>query len=48
MMLTITRICYLLAFVCFVLSAFGVPSRVNLLAGGLAIWMLGLLLAGFP
>lgn len=33
----------LLAFICFILAAVGVTSRVNLVALGLAIWMLSLL-----
>jgi hypothetical protein len=35
-------------FVCFVLAAFGVPSppRFNLLAAGLAFWILSVILAG--
>lgn len=32
------------AFVCFLLGAFPVPSRVNLVALGLAAWVLTLLL----
>jgi len=35
---------YLLAFLCFVFSAAGVPSRVNLMAAGLALWVLALLI----
>ncbi len=34
---------YLLAFLCFVFAAAGVPSRVNLVAAGLALWILTLL-----
>lgn len=33
-------LCYLAAFVAFVLAAAGVPSRVNLVALGLALWVL--------
>jgi len=33
----------LMAFVVFVLAAFGVSARVNLIAVGLALWMLALL-----
>jgi len=36
-------ICLGLAFVLFVLAAVGVPSRVNLVAAGLALWVLTLL-----
>jgi len=32
-----------LAFLAFISAAFGVPSRVNLIAAGLALWMLSLL-----
>jgi len=44
-MLTIVAILHILALVCFVCAAFGVASRVNLTAAGLAIWMLSLLVA---
>lgn len=43
-MLTLRLVLLLLAFVAFVLAAFGVPSRVNLIAAGLAVWVLALLL----
>ena len=33
----------LLAFFCFVAAALGVPARVNLLAAGLACWVLSVL-----
>jgi hypothetical protein len=33
-----------LAFLCFILSAAGLPSRINLIALGLAFWVLTLLL----
>ena len=36
-------VCYLVAFLLFVLAAAGVPSRVNLTAAGLAILTLTLL-----
>jgi hypothetical protein len=32
----VTFVCWLLAFICFVLSAAGVSSRVNLIGAGLA------------
>lgn len=35
----------LLAFICFVLAAFGVGARINLLAVGLACWVLVSLLS---
>jgi hypothetical protein len=41
----LTIVLLLVAFVLFVLSAFGVASRVNLLAAGLAFWVLVQLLA---
>ena len=34
------------AFVCFLLAAIGVAARVNLVALGLALWVLTLLLVG--
>ena len=33
----------IVAFVCFVVAAIGVPSRVNLVAAGLAAWVLTLI-----
>lgn len=38
------------AFVCFALSAFWnpAPPRVNLIAAGLAFWVLAIILAGHP
>jgi len=45
-MITVNMLCLLLAFICFVLSAIGVPAtRVNLQSAGLAFWVLALLLA---
>ena len=42
----VTLLLLILAFVCFILSAIGVNApRVNLLALGLALWVLTLLLA---
>lgn len=38
----------LAAFVCFVASALGVASRVNLLAFGLALWVAVPLIASWP
>lgn len=43
-MLTITSILMILALICFILSAAGVASRVNLMALGLALWVLSLLI----
>jgi hypothetical protein len=42
----ITLILLVFAFVCFALAAFGapIPSRVNLVAAGLAFWVLTLIL----
>jgi hypothetical protein len=34
-------------FICFVLAAFGVASRVNLVAAGLALWILTPLIEAF-
>lgn len=41
----IATILLILAFVCFVLSAFGVGSRVNLQSTGLALWVLALIIS---
>jgi hypothetical protein len=41
-MITIDFVLHLLALICFVCAALGVPSRVNLTAAGLALWMLSL------
>lgn len=45
-MVTIRFVLLLVAFVSFVFGAMGVQSRVNLIALGLACWVLGLLVAG--
>lgn len=43
----LTTILLVFAFVCFVLAALGVSaSRFNLIAAGLAFWVLSVLLAG--
>jgi hypothetical protein len=44
----LTLILLVFAFVCFVLSAVGVPNppRLNLMAAGLAFWVLSVILAG--
>lgn len=43
-MVTLDLVLLLLAFVCFVAAAAGVPSRVQLVPAGLAFWMLSLVL----
>jgi len=43
MTLTLDLILLVLAFVSFVLATFGVPSRVNLIGAGLALYVLTLL-----
>jgi hypothetical protein len=45
-MISIPLICLLLALVCFVVSAVGVATRVNLQSLGLAFWVLAVLLGG--
>jgi hypothetical protein len=42
--MTIHLVLLILAFLCFALAAAGVVSRVNLVAAGLAIWVLSLML----
>ncbi len=44
--MNISFVLYLLAFVLFVIAAFPVASRINLVAAGLASAMLGYLIAG--
>ncbi len=39
---------YLAAFICFVLAAIGVGTRVNLLALGLACWVLVSVIGAWP
>jgi len=37
----IATICYVIAFICFLVAAFGAPvGRLNLVATGLALWIL--------
>ena len=48
MPITIALVCAVLGFVCLVLAAVGVASRINLLAAGLALWLLSGLLRGTP
>ncbi|MDX3110158.1 hypothetical protein [Nonomuraea angiospora] len=43
----ITLLLLLGGFICFALAAFGVASRVNLLAAGLALWILVPLIDAF-
>jgi hypothetical protein len=45
-MITINLVLLILALVCFVVSAFGVATRVNLQSLGLAFWVLALILSG--
>jgi hypothetical protein len=40
----LTLILLLAAFVCFLLATFNTPTRLNLIAFGLALWVLTLLL----
>ncbi len=42
-MLSIDRLLAILALVCFLAATVGTPSRVNLVALGLALWILTLL-----
>jgi len=42
-MITVHNLLLVVAFVLFVLAAVGVPSRVNLTAAGLAVWVASLL-----
>ena len=45
--MNIDTILYVVAFVCFVLAAFGVTvNKVNLIGAGLAAWVLTLLVGG--
>lgn len=43
-MITVRLILLVLAFISLVLGAFGVASRVNLVAAGLALWVLAVLI----
>jgi len=42
-MITVHNLLLVVAFVLFVLAAVGVPSRMNLTAAGLAVWVASLL-----
>lgn len=44
----LTFLLYLIGFVCFVIAAFNVAARVNLIAVGLAAWILPALIAAWP
>lgn len=46
MHVTITLVLLIAALVCFLLSAFGVPSRIGLTPLGLAFWVLSVLVTG--
>jgi hypothetical protein len=40
-MIGLQLLCFILAIICFLLAAFGVSARVNLVAVGLALWLIG-------
>jgi hypothetical protein len=42
-MITIRLVLLIASLLCFVVAAFGVPSRVQLVPAGLALWILSLL-----
>lgn len=44
----LTFLLLLSAFICFVLAALGVGTRVNLLGAGLACWVLTAVIAAWP
>jgi hypothetical protein len=46
MSLTINLVLLIAAFICFVLSAAGIPSRVGLQSLGLCFWVLAIILGG--
>lgn len=46
MNITIHAVLLLLAVICFVMSAIGVPSKINLESSGLALMAMALLIAG--
>lgn len=43
-MITIRLVLLIAALLCFVVAAFGVPSRVQLIPAGLALWVLSMLI----
>ncbi len=45
MTLTLNLVLLILAFICFVLSAAGIPSRIGLQSLGLAFWSLAVILS---
>ena len=47
-MVTLNLILLILALMCFVASAAGVPSRINLQSLGLALWILAVMLIRAP
>jgi hypothetical protein len=44
MTLTLDLVLVVLAFMCFAAATFGLPARVNLIATGLALWILSVIL----
>jgi hypothetical protein len=44
----LSTILLVIALILFVVSAAGVPSRINLQSAGLAVWVLSLLIGHFP
>ena len=44
--MSISLVLYIAAFILFVIAALGVGSRFNIVAAGLACWVLGVLLGG--
>jgi hypothetical protein len=46
--ITIRLVLLIAALLCFVVAAFGVPSRVQLVPAGLALWILSLLIVTYP
>jgi uncharacterized membrane-anchored protein len=45
MLLTLSLILQIVAFIAFVAAAAGVPARINLVATGLALWVLSIIVA---
>ena len=45
-MIPFTLLLHLVAFICFVVAAIGIPSRVNLIAAGLAAWVAATFIVG--
>jgi hypothetical protein len=42
----IDLVLYILALICFIVAAFGISTKVNFIALGLAFWVLTLVLSG--